>query len=283
MRSLMVALLAGILVLSAVMTSQAENTEQDLINKFLKRTEEKHSSHLSWMSGSFSMNRINRDNDYNSFADFESTNFTNTDLNWLGEAKILGVDAGVIFMEKLSLSVGGEYWLKLGESQTGSFQYSPPGGPAITIDDLKTEVQVWGVSTGVSYYFFNKPTTANGLLKPALRVGGTVGLYQATWEVWDEYQNLNLSTALPEGQNIEYKSTAPGFGFNLGLDYPLKWHGIALGMQFGYEYLNFNDIAWYNASDEEIVASYDGTQQGRVELDLSGFKGKIEIKRFFNW
>jgi hypothetical protein len=47
-------------------------------------------------------------------------------------------------------------------------------------------------------------------------------------------------------------------------------------------YLNFKNVAWYNDQDQEIVASYTGDADGRVDLGLSGFRAKIELKRFFS-
>jgi hypothetical protein len=50
-----------------------------------------------------------------------------------------------------------------------------------------------------------------------------------------------------------------------------------------YLHLNFKNIAWYNTNGEEIVVSLNGTEDGRVDLGLSGFRGRIELKRYFNW
>jgi len=49
-----------------------------------------------------------------------------------------------------------------------------------------------------------------------------------------------------------------------------------------HRYLNFANAAWYNESGDEIVASVDGTEDGRVDLDFSGVRGKIEVKRYFS-
>ena len=130
---------------------------------------------------------------------------------------------------------------------------------------------------------FNPPTVNEQLTKPAVRLGGSVGYYQASWDLWQDYQNLNLATSESEPTNITYKGTGVGFMVNLGGDYPLKWNGLVVGADIGYLMLNFKNVSWYNSQDEEVVATLDGTSAGRVNLDLSGVKGRFEIKRFFSW
>jgi len=50
-----------------------------------------------------------------------------------------------------------------------------------------------------------------------------------------------------------------------------------------HRYLNFANAAWYNESGDETVASEDGTEDGQGDLDFSGVRGMIEVKRYFNW
>ena len=54
-------------------------------------------------------------------------------------------------------------------------------------------------------------------------------------------------------------------------------------MDANYLYLNFGNVAAYNSSDQEIVATYSGEEDGRVDLGMSGFRGKVELKRYFSW
>ena len=272
-----------IVLLAGAAPAASNDTERDLVDQFIKRTEKKHVRKLSWISGSFTFNRVNESNDYNHFAAYESDFFPNTNLKSLGNGGAFGLDLGIVFKERFAWSVGSEYWLKLGESQSGSFDYNPPNAGSSTVDDLKSEIKVLGVSSGLQYYLVGHPSLTEQLQRFAVRVGGSVGYYQATWDLWSAYQNLNLSTSLPENTNISFKGTSPGYSLNLGADYPLRFMGLAVGADVSYFHLNFGNIAWYNASDEEIVASYDGTADGRVELDLSGVRAKIEVKRFFSW
>lgn len=283
MRNLMAIIAVFIMLICSVAPAFAGQNERDIVDRYLQRVKQKHTSRLGWISGHFSMNRINRQNDYNAFATNQSSYITDGSLEWLGEAKSFGFDAGLVFAEKIGWSIGGEYWLKMGDNKSGSFDYSPPGGTPVTIENLKSEIQVWGITTGVQYFVFNAPTVNDQLTKPAIRLGGTVGYYQASWDLWTEYQNLNLATSASEETNITYKGTGVGFTVNLGGDYPLKWNGLVIGADVSYLMLNFKNVSWYNGQDEEVVATYDGTEAGRVNLDLSGVRGRFEIKRFFSW
>ena len=258
----------------------ANETEEEMTNKFLQRLETKHTQKLTWLSGYFSINRINRDNDYNKFAYHESKNFSTTQLSWLGEAKSFGLEMGVIFKEKYAWSVGGEYTMKLSEELTGSHVYLPTG---TTLENPTSEISLYGFKTGLQYYFHNAPTLGEKLTSLALRTGISVGYYQVKWDLWDNYSNLNLATSAPAGTNASFQDSAPSIEFHFGADYPTKIMGLALGFDMSYLYLNFNQVAWYNSNEDEIVASFDGTTDGRVDLNLSGIRGKVEIKHFFNW
>ncbi len=271
-------ILAVIFIFSSIAT--ANDTEKELTNKFLKRLESKHAKKLTWLSGYFAVNRINRNNDYNKFANYESNNFSTTDFSWLGNAKSFGLEMGVIFKEKFAWSIGGEYTMKLGEELSGSYFYNPTG---TMIDNPSSEISLYGFQTGLQYYFYNAPTLENKLTSLALRTGISVGYYQVKWDLWSDYNNLNLATSAPTGTNTTFQDNTPSFEIHFGADYPANFLGLNLGFDMSYLFLNFNQVAWYNSQDNEVVASYDGTSEGRVDLNLSGIRGKIELKHFFNW
>ena len=147
----------------------------------------------------------------------------------------------------------------------------------------KSELRVLGVNTGFQYFLLNPPKTNQKLTGLAARIGATIGYYTASWDLWSQYENLNLATSTPVTDNTTFKGTAPGFSLGFGLDYPLGLLDLGLAMDASYLHLNFNNVAWYNSSDEEIIATNDGTVDGRVNLSLSGVRGKIELKRYFNW
>ncbi len=280
-RKFAVMAVVALAVVSVPMLTAAD-TEQDIVNRYLKKAETKHVTKISWLSANFTFNRINRNNDYNRFAIYNS-DYLNTSIPWLGDGKSFGIDLGIVFRKRLAWSVGGEYWLKMGINETGTFNYDPPDGSPTVVTDLFSEVRVYGVSTSIQYYVYNPPAAQELLTSPAVRIIGSVGYYQASWDIWNEYQNLNLATDTSTGGNATFKGSAPGFSFGVGIDYPLKVANLALGVDFSYMYLNFKNVAWYNAQNQEVIATYDDTPEGRVNLGLSGFRGKVEIKRFFKW
>lgn len=257
--------------------------EQEIINKYVNQTEKKYTKKMGWASVNFTMNRINRNNDYNKFVNYQNNFFTNTKFSWLAQGWNAGIDMGLIFKEKFAWSVRGEYWMPLKEAKSGTFEYTPTNSATSFVTDPTSEVKVWGVATGLQYYVLNAPSANDGLQKLAVRVGGSVGYYQATWDVWPASENLNLSTSQPAGLNTSFKGSAPGFSMVMGADYPAGFWGMGLGVDFGYTVLNFKNMAWYNTLDQEVVLTYNGNQDGRVDLNLSGFTGKVEIKRFFSW
>jgi hypothetical protein len=280
MRSIVsIAVLAAIVCL-AVLPVSAQETEQDILNRYINKAEKKQTVKYGWASVNVSMDRINRNNNYNAFATYESQNIDGGNLDWLNMGTSFGAEFALLFQQRVAWTFGGEYWLKQGQTLSGDFTYLPT---ASTISDPSSDIQVYGLSTGVQYFLMNPPSNKGTLTKPALRVVGTAGYYFTSWELWTEYQNLNLSTAEPEGSNSTYKGSAPGFSLGMGADYPLRVWNLAIGADMSYLYLNFNNVGWYNSSDEEVVASYDGSQDGRVDLTMSGFRGKIEIKRYISW
>jgi len=283
MRSKITVVVASLFIFCGGSILSAAETEQDIINRFLKKAETKHVKKISWIAANFTLNRINRDNDYNKFANYSSNHFSNTNLPWIGEAKSFGIDLGLLLGKKFTWSVGGEYWLKMGTNQTGSFNYTPPDASPSDVDNLVSEVTVWGVSSAIQYYLYNPPSKSDLLNRLAVRVGGSVGYYQVSWDLWEGYQNLNLATTppAPTGVNTTFKGSAPAFSINAGVDYPLSFLDMALGIDVSYLYLNFNNVAWYNQSNEEVVATYNGASDGRVDLGFSGVRGKVELKRFF--
>ncbi len=276
MTAVVLALIFGL----GIGTTFAQDTEQDILNRYLQKAEDKHTTKLGWASISFGADRINRNNPYNSFATYESNRFSEGNLSWLGQGYSVGVEFGLIFEQGFTWSLGGEYWLKMKDEISGTPTYLPTG---TTVDNPSSEIQVIGFTTGVQYYLLGKPAAAKKLTNLAVRFGGSVGYYAATWDLWPEYQNLNLATSTSEEENISYKGTAPGFYFNLGVDYPLNLWDMGIGVDMGYMLLNFANVAWYNSNDEEIIASYSSGDDGRVDLDFSGVRGKVELKRYFNW
>jgi hypothetical protein len=281
MRLKLIIFIVGMAMLIAIPAS-AQNTEQELINKYLNKKEPEKSKKLYWFSANFSLNRINRDNDYNKFANYQSAQFSNADISWLNTAQSLGLEFGWLINDRFSWTIGGEYWMPVGETQTGSFVYNPPSG-STTVSELKSEIKVYGAATGVQFYLLNPPTVDQGLSNIAVKLGVGAGFYKAKWDVWDQYQNLNLATSSPSPTNSTFKDNGLGLTFSLGAEYPLSASGFALGLDLNYLWLNFDQVAWYNTQEEEVVATYESNTSSRVDLGLSGVRGKLEIKKFISW
>ncbi len=258
----------------------SSDSEEEILQRYMNKIQKKHTARVTWVSGYFAIDRIDRDSDYNKFANYETLNFTDATIPWLGESKMLGADFGMIFDNSFAWTLGLQYWFKMGESLEGIYYYQPTG---TYIENPESQIKVFGITTGIQYYLKNRPTKTGDLEKMAVRVGAGVGFYKAEWEVWEDYWDLNLSTNYTDASSASFEDQTLGFNVNMGIDYPTQAFGLILGVDLGYLFLNFDNIAWVNTWDQEIVASYTGDADGRVDLDLSGFTGKIELKRFFCW
>lgn len=282
MRTKLIAISTFIFLALGTTPALAQQTEEEIVNSFLKTVIKKQSKKLGWLSLNVGLNRINRNNDYNRFVGYENSRFTGASWEWLNTAPDIGLDLGLFLGDKLALTVGGEYWPKFGQKMSGTFTYNASGTP-VSVTDPSSELTVWAVSAGVQYYLTNPPSTTEKINQLGLRVGTTVGWYSVSWDLWPEYQNLNLATSATAGVNTTYKGNAPGFSLNLGADYPLGFLDMAISGDIDFLYLNFSNVAWYNLQKEEVVATWNGTADSRVDLALSGVRGKIQIKRFIAW
>lgn len=282
MRRATVILSVLVILLSAVATVSAES-EQDIIDKFFKKAEQRHTKKLSWVSLSYSANRINKDNPYNRFAVTTSPQVDNANIAWLNMASSFGLEMGLRVSNRLAWTVGGEFWMNLGSDEPGPFTYTPPSGTPVEISNLTSKIKVYGFTTGFNYYLKNAPKPDEPVTGVAVRINSTVGFYNVSWDLWNEYENLNLTTSAPSNGNTTFKGTAPGVSLNLGVDYPLNFFNLSMCAEAGYFHLNFKNVAWYNTQDNEVVATYAGTPDTRVDLKLSGFRGKIEFRRYFQW
>lgn len=261
----------------------AGETEQDIIDRYTKKIASKHVQHRGWFSANFSVNRINRDNDYNKFATYQASNLSNGEFNWLNTSQSFGADFGLMVSPKIAWTIGGEFWGKFGQTLNGTYTYTPPASGSVQITDPASTISVYGVTTGMQYYLSNAPQTGAPQTKLSLRVIGNIGYYSAKWELWDSYQNLNLATSTPAGINSSFTGQAAGFSIGMGGDYPIKVWGLLLGADMSYLYLNFKNVSWYNSAEQEIVATYNDTPEGRVVLGLSGVRGKVQLKKYFTW
>ena len=264
-------------------TPAPQTKEQEMVSSFVNRVEKKHQKKLGFVSGYYTVDRINKDNDYNKFASYQNQYLGGGQLSALNTASAIGLNFGMHINPKMAWNIGGEYWLKFGDNLPGTYTYDPPASGAVAITNLQSEIKVYGFNAGLTYYLLNPPTYTQQLTNVAVRTGFSAGFYSVSWDVFPQVENLNLSTSAPAGANTTYKGSAPSFSAHLGIDYPVKFGNLVLGFDGSYQYLNFTNVAWYNSQDQEVVASYSGTSDGRVDLQLSGFRGRIELKRYFGW
>jgi len=276
--------IAVLLMVLSVSTLAATNpAEREIIEKYSRKIQKKQTRKLAWISGSFELNRINRNNDYNRFATYESNNFANTNISWLDQAKAFSLEYGMKLGSKMAWKVSGEYWMKFGENSSGAFSYTPPGGLQTSVSEKVSEIKTYGFSGGLDYYLSGAPSVEESLTGTALKIGASVGYHFVSWDVWDNYQNLNLATSAPASGNITYQGTAPSVSLGIGAEQPIKIAGLSAAFDFEYLYLNFKNVAWYNTIDQEIVATYASSADSRVNIGLSGFRGRFELRRYFSW
>ncbi|MBI5265832.1 MAG: hypothetical protein HY851_01240 [candidate division Zixibacteria bacterium] len=286
MRTRILVALAIVFALGSTAAVCAGETEREIVNRYVKKFEKKRIKHTGWLSLTFNLNRLNRDNDYNKFATYQNSQFTGATFKWLNTGQIFGADFGAIIYNKLAFTIGGEYWMTLGQSFQGTYTYTPPVGASTQITDPASSISVHGLVTGLQYYILNHPYDLVGHAptnKPVVKVTGQVGFYRTSWKLWSQYENMNLSTASPEPSNTSFTGSAAGLIFGMGVDYPLKVAGLSLGVDMNYLWLNFKKVSWYNSADQEVVASWNGTPQGRIVMGLSGVRGRIELKKHFTW
>lgn len=272
-----------LMVMSVSVLAATNPAEREIIERYSRKIQKKQTRKLAWISGSFTLNRINQNNDYNKFAAYESNNFSNSSIKWLDQAKAFSLEYGMRLNDRISWNVSGEYWLKLGENNSGNFSYTPNGGLQTSVTDMKSEIKTYGVNVGLDYYLSGAPTVEESLSGTALKIGASVGYYVVNWDLWDSYQNLNLATDAPSAGNTTFKGTAPALAIGLGIEKPLKLAGLSAAIDLEYQYMNFQNVAWYNTIDQEVVATYGSSSDTRVDLALSGVRGRVELRRYFSW
>ncbi len=290
MRSILTFILVvGISIL--LITPAFAQTEDELVAKFLKKVEKKHNKKVGYLVFNGSMGRLLQDNDYNKMSVRVSPLVSSLSTTGTGEIKKLNYSYelfggfGMMATPKTSVEFGMSYWLKQGSSQTGDFNLS-----LVNLDDpldhysfeLNSQVQIYGFSGSVDYYLTSPPDKDGVLSQIALKVGGGAGYYFANWELWEGFAGYNLSTSTPETIGGNLSGSAPGFTANLAAEIPVSLAGLVIEGEARYLYLNFTNIKWYNSSNQEVVATVNNSG-AKVELDMSGPRFQIGLKRYFSW
>jgi hypothetical protein len=265
-------------------------TEDELVAKFLKKAEKKHTKKVGYLFANGAFGRLYRDNQYNMFTErvnplISSVSGNDTEIKKLNQSYELFGGFGMMPSPKTAVEFGFSYWLKQGSSVNGDFNLS-----LVNLNDpndhygfeLRSEIQVYGFTGSIDYYLSEPPDKDGQLHNLAFKVGGGLGYYFADWELWEGFTGYNLSTGTPETLGGKLNGSAPGLTANVGVEYPLNIGGLVVSGSVQYLYLNFTGMNWYNSTNEEIVATVNNSGL-KVDLDMSGPRVRLGLKRFFAW
>jgi hypothetical protein len=284
-------ILAVIFLLTTVVPAFAE-TEDEVIAKYLQKNVEKKKEakkdHVGFFTFNFSYGKLNNESPYNKFISYSNSNITLSDptsdrLEGIYRSKQIGANIGMMVSPRAAFKLGFEYWLKMGTNVTGDYNFSVEPLGEQTDFNLRSEVKVYGITAGVDYYILNPPDNKGVFNTLAVRVGAGGGYYMSKWEIWEGNTSFNLATDTYDANDGKYESNAPGFNVSLGLDYPVRFFGMTLSADASFLFLNFTNVHGYNDLGEELYLTYSDNTDDRVDLDFSGLRGKVELKKFFCW
>jgi len=262
-------------------------TEKEIVNQYLQKYEKERTKKIGFLVLNGSYGRLNPENDYNNFTLRQSSFITdlsgNTEeIDRVYRSKELFLGFGMMISKKSSVTLGMNYWLKMGSSDVGDYNISLNLAAADDEYDyeLKSEVQVYGISAQFDQYLLNGPDNNGFLCGFALKANVGVGYYFANWELWDGFAGYNETTGEEEIINGNLDGSTLGFSVGLNGELPLPFAELIVEASAKYLYLNFGNVTWYNSNDEEVVAQFYDEQVG---LDLSGPRAQIGFKRYFAW
>ena len=268
----------------AVAGAAFADTEDEIIAKYLKKAEKQRKHRVYFGSVSFAYGKLPTYSDYTMFYHYSNRNINpGSPLTGIWRSKQLAFNMGMMVTRKVSVRLGFEYWLKLGSEAVGDYDFGIAPLGLQEDFDLSSKIQVMGFTSGVEYHLINPPTAEGIVNSINVRVGGGGGFYFATWDIWEGANSFNLSTEAYETNIEPLKGSAPGASAWLGVDYPVGLLGLVLGCDINYLYLNLDDIHSYNDLGEELYVSYSDNPDDRVGLDLSGLRGRVELKRYLKW
>jgi hypothetical protein len=273
-----------VILVIALAGSALSQTEDEIIAKYLKKTEKKQSVKVGFVGLYGAYGKLPNETDYLAFRNYSNNSISpGNPIDGIWRSKQFGFEMGVMIARQFSLKIGFEYWLKMGNQTTGDYTFAIEPLGAQTDFTIKSEVQVYGFSAGFDYYFLNPPGRRGEINALSARIGASGGLYMARWETWQGASAFNLSLDNYEQNFDPYKGTSPSFSVWLGADYPIQFFGLLVGAEVDYQYLNFDKLHAYNGLGEELYVTYSDNSADRVNLDFSGLRGKIVLKRYFTW
>jgi hypothetical protein len=280
--------LIALLMIFGFALNLSAQTEDEIVSKFLKKTEKKHQNKIGFFTAYFSYGKLSDENPYNKYSIYGDNNIIASDP---GDGKFdgayrsdqMGATFGLMFTNNIAAKLGFEYWLKMGTNKVGDYNFGiAPAGEHENFN-LISEVQVYGLNAGVDVYLTNPPNEQGQIKGLAIRLNGGGGYYLTKWEIWQGNSSYNLSTGISESNIEPLKGSAPGYFGGVGFDLPIRFLGMVMGTEFSYLVLNFTNVRSYNNIGEELYLTMsEGNEPKRVDLDFSGIRGKIELKKFFS-
>jgi hypothetical protein len=272
----LVFLMAALFLVTIVGNAFAE-TEDEIIARYLKKTEKKHVKKVGFFSTHFSYGFLPKDQTYRQF-NFSASSDLATISGLVGpqggiwRSNEFGLSLGMMLTPKAAFNLGFDYWLSMGEDYT--VDYNATFGILSTDVTYNNDnkISVYGFKTGVDYYLWNAPDKFGHLSNIAVTLGGGAGYYFSRWNLWEE----NNTDSEP------LKSSALGLWIRGGIEYPFGFWDMVVGANISYFYLNFSDIKSYNEDSGDLTLTYPG-DGSELELDFSGIRGSILLKKFVVW
>ncbi len=276
------------ILLSGAVCSVFGQTEDQIVSKFLNKTEKKHINKVGFITGYFSYGKLSDNSPYNKYSIFVDNNVAAqnpSDMKMDGayRSNQLGISFGMMAASRIGVKLGFEYWMKMGTNKVGDYSLGlAPYGDQKGFN-LVSELQVYGLTGGFDLYLMHPPDKFGRFNSLAVRFTGGGGFYMTQWKVWQGSSSYNLSTGTSEATTEPLKGSAPGFYGGIGFDFPVRFLGLTLGTEVIYQVMNFNNVKSYNSLGEELYLSYPDNTTDRINLDYSGPRGKIELRKFFSW
>lgn len=267
-----------ILFLVSIVGSAMAQTEDEIIAKYLKKTEKKHRIKVGFISGHFSYGKLSNEMGYYRTMSFTASSELSSMDGFirphagLYRSKEFGLSLGMMFKPKVALNLGFDYWWPFSTDFTvdlnSTFGVLEESGRFINDKGIK----VYGFKVGFDYYLINEPDKMGVLHSLAVKAGGGMGYYKSSWNLWEE----------GDESSDPVNASAPGFWVKSGVEYPLGFLDMVIAADMSYFYLNFSGLESYNESGGNMTLSYAG--DGReVEFDFSGLRGNLALKKFIRW
>jgi len=266
-----------VLFLMTAVAPAFAQTEDEIVAKYLQKAEKKQKRKVGFLTANFSYGRLSNDIGYRQFNFAASSDLSTLEglagpTEGIFRSKQLGLDFGMMLAPQAAIKLGFDYWLKMNTDINVDYDMSIG---VLEVEDTyqsESEVTVYGFKAGFDYYLLNPPDKFGKLSNLAVKVGGGGGIYMASWDFWQS----------GDSESDPLKASSPGFWVQGGVEYPIGFLDMALAADMSYFYLNFNGFESYNQSSGDLQLTYPGTSE-EIELDFSGLRGKVELKKFFSW